>query len=379
VRILAVIHEYPPIGGGAGMVLDALSKELVKLGHEIDIVTALYQDLPEHETLDGVQIHRVPCGRRSQIAPSIAELLGYVRAAPKYALSLIARRDYDLIYGTCILPGGIVARKLHKATALPYILTTSGSDVPGHNPKKFGLAHRLMLPIWRRVVRDATAVTCQSEYLAGRIRSAFGGPVPNLQIIPNGIDTESIRPRPMEEREKRILAVGRIEEAKGYQYLIEAMVGLDTDYRLEIVGDGPYLETLKGLAERLNVPVVFHGWIDKSTGLLKELYETSSIFAHPSLAENFPTVVLEAMLAGLPIVATDDTGAREVAGEACVAVAMEDIEALSAVLARLCVDAQERQRLRNLGRERVENEFAWTKVAEDYLTAMECMTPGVLP
>lgn len=365
-RILAVIHEFPPIGGGAGMVLADLARELVKLGHEIDVVTAAHGSLPEREDIGGVLIHRIHCGRKRQIAPSVPELLGYVRQAPSHSLRMMRERDYDLIYGTCILPGGLVARKLHEVTGLPYMLTTSGSDVPGHNPRKFGLAHRLVRPVWRRVIRDAAVVTCQSEYLAGRIRAAYGGPLPNLHIVPNGIDTESIRPRPLEEREKRILAVGRIEEAKGYQYLIEAMAGLETDYRLEIVGDGPYLPVLRGLAARLGVPVVFHGWIDKGNGALKDLYETSSIFAHPSLAEAFGVVVLEAMLAGLPIVVAEGSGSAELVGEAGLKVPPANVGALHNALARLLRDPRLRTDLGEAARQNTEHLYAWRRVATRY-------------
>lgn len=375
-RILAVIHEYPPIGGGAGMVLADLSRELVRLGYEIDIVTAAWEGLPEREDVDGLRVHRIPCGRKRRIAPSIRELWGYVQAAPGYALSLMRNSDYGLIYGTCILPGGFVARELHRRTGLPYIVTTSGSDVPGHNPRKFGLAHRLTRPIWRRVIKDAAVVTCQSEYLAGRIRAAFGGPVPNLRIIPNGIDTESIRPRPVEEREKRILAVGRIEEAKGYQYLIQAMAGLDTDYRLEIVGDGPYLEKLRSMAVELGVPVTFHGWIDKSTGGLRELYETSAIFAHPSLAESFGLVVLEAMLAGLPAVVVRGGGAAELVGAASIQVPPADVRGLGDALSELIHDAAKRQELGSAARLSAESEFGWGQVAERFSAEMNRAASG---
>ncbi|NSW56903.1 MAG: glycosyltransferase family 4 protein [Armatimonadetes bacterium] len=352
------------------MVLADLARELVTLGHEIDVVTAAYGDLPEREHVGGVAIHRISCGRKSRIAPSVPELLGYVRRAPAHALGLMRARRYDLIYGTCILPGGLVARQLHQATGLPYMLTTSGSDVPGHNPRKFGLAHRLTRPLWRRIIRDAAAVTCQSEYLAERIRAAYGGPVQNLQIIPNGIDPESIRPRPLEAREKRILAVGRIEEAKGYQYLIEAMVGLDCDYRLEIVGDGPYLPVLRDLAERLGVPVVFHGWLDKSNGALRDLYETSSIFVHPSLAEAFGVVVLEAMLAGLPVVVADGTGSAELVGASGLKVPPASVGALHSALERLLHDPVMCSHLGKTARQSAEDMYAWRHVAQRYQDAM---------
>ena len=369
-KILAVVHEYPPIGGGAGMVLEALCGQLAHKGHEIDVVTAAFEGLPEREEHEGVCIHRIPSGRKRQIAPSVGELFGYVRQAAPCALEMLRRSEYDVIYGTCILPAGWVARSLHRQTGLPYALTTSGSDVPGHNPKKFGLLHRLMLPLWRRVVRDCAVLTCQSEYLAGRIRHAYGSQPPCLQVIPNGIDTGSMTPRPQGERTRRFLAVGRIEKAKGYQYLIQAMVGLDPDWALEIVGDGPYLPALKALARELGVPVTFHGWVDKAGGKLRELYETSSVFVHPSLAENFPTVVLEAMVAGLPLVTVEGTGASEVAGDAAVKVPACNAQSLKMTLERLCSEPQLREHLGRLAHTRVVEQFSWDRAAGEYAHAL---------
>ncbi|NSW58763.1 MAG: glycosyltransferase, partial [Armatimonadetes bacterium] len=142
-------------------------------------------------------------------------------------------------------------------------------------------------------------------------------------------------------------------------------------YRLEIVGDGPYLPVLRDLAERLGVPVVFHGWLDKSNGALRDLYETSSIFVHPSLAENFPTVVLEAMLAGLPIIAVEGTGAAELAGPGGMQVPPVDVDRLRSAVMALGSTPDQQHSIGLAGRRLAEEHFAWERVAQQYEAEMQ--------
>jgi hypothetical protein len=63
-RILTLNYEFPPLGGGASPVSYELSRELVSQGHAIDLVTMGFDGLPSHETVDGINVYRVPCLRK---------------------------------------------------------------------------------------------------------------------------------------------------------------------------------------------------------------------------------------------------------------------------------------------------------------------------
>ena len=103
---------------------------------------------------------------------------------------------------------------------------------------------------------------------------------------------------------------------KGIQHFFNAVEGLSLDYEIHIVGDGPYLDELKGMAKVLTTPIIFHGFLKNKSKEFVNLMESSRIFVFPSESENFPVVLLEAMDAGMGIITTKDTGCEEVVGNA---------------------------------------------------------------
>jgi glycosyltransferase involved in cell wall biosynthesis len=131
------------------------------------------------------------------------------------------------------------------------------------------------------------------------------------------------------------------------------------------------LNALKDLAEQLKLSVTFHGWLDNNSDELKSLFETSAIFALPSHAENFPLVLLEAMAAGMAIVTTDQTGCREVVGDAALLVPPGDHRAIRGALQRLAGDTGLRAQLGRKARARIEGLFSWPSVAQQYMSLFE--------
>ena len=156
-------------------------------------------------------------------------------------------------------------------------------------------------------------------------------------MIPNGIDCRKFSPN--EVKEDRILMVTRMFPRKGVQHFLRALAAVRTDYEVNIVGDGPYLEKLRALARELAVPAKFWGTLDNSSTQLKELYETSRIFVFPSEAENFPIVLLEAMTAGLAIITTENTGSEEVVGDTALLIEAGNATAIAQRLGELIADS----------------------------------------
>ena len=99
--------------------------------------------------------------------------------------------------------------------------------------------------------------------------------------------------------------VTRLHEFKGVQYMLEAASRLSLDLEVNIVADGPYRRTLEAQAARIGKPVRFWGWLDRNSPDMWHLYRESSVFVFPSEREGSPTVVQEAMSAGLAVVAAD--------------------------------------------------------------------------
>jgi glycosyltransferase involved in cell wall biosynthesis len=308
-----------------------------------------------------VRVHRIPSVRLRKSVCSAPELATYVASALPAAALLHGQRDYDVNHTHFILPDGVVAHALRRTTGLPYVLTAHGSDVPGYNPDRFQLWHRLLAPAWTRVVDGAAGIVCPSEHLAGLLRRRRAV---DIELIPNGFDP--CRFRPDRPRQNRILAVSRLFRRKGVQYVLEALRELPPGWELSVVGDGPYLPTLRSRAEELGVRVRFHGWLEHDSHELRDLYETSRIFVLPSEVENFPVVLLEAMGAGLAIVTTHSNGCAEAVGDAGVLVPPHDPESIRRAVRTLIESPERCRQLGRRGRLRLELHFSWTSVSARY-------------
>lgn len=363
-KILTLCNEFPPVGGGGAQVAAGLSRQLVRMGHQVDLVTMGFGKLPVESETDGVRVLRVPCGRRRAYYCAMSEAARYVAAASALLRRLLRTQRYNVIHAHFIFPDGFLAWRAHQASGLAYVITAHGSDVAGYNPHRFKLAHKLLAPLWRRVVEGASAVICPSGRLQDLVRRQSARA--KTLSVPNGIDAAVFR-APAEPRRDQILVVTRMLERKGIQYLIEAINGFRRDWEVHIVGDGPYLPALRAAAERQAASVKFWGWMDNASPELKRLYETSRIFVLPSEAENFPIVLLEAMASGLAIITTKDTGCAEVIGDAGLLIPARNAAAIKTALQQLTENPQRCQALGQAARRRLEEHFSWPVVARRYV------------
>lgn len=363
-RILTLNYEFPPIGGGGSPVSYELGRELVAQGHEVDVVTMGFDGLPAHQVVDGINVYRVPCLRKRREVCRTHEMGSFVLAALPKVARLTATRRYDVNHTHFIMPTGLLSRLIRTWSGLPFVVTAHGSDVPGYNPDRFGLEHRLLGPMWKWILRGADHIISPSRFLRELVdQRPHGRPV---SIIPNGFRHDRFRADLPKER--RILLVSRMVPRKGVQYLLRALPGLDLrGFEVDIVGDGPYLPTLRQMASELSLPVRFWGWLDNGSPELKDLYERSSIFAFTSDSENFPTVLLEAMAGGQAIVTCDGTGCPEVVGEDALLVPPRRPDRLAEALGRLVRDDELRARLGRRARARVEREFGWPGIARRHI------------
>jgi len=223
-------------------------------------------------------------------------------------------------------------------------------------------ANRLQHLLKRTTARATTAHVGVGERVAREIERRLGLRDGTALTIHNGVDDHTTQPASRTNAEPTIGAVGRLAPQKGFDVLLRALADIP-GARLVIVGDGPERAELEALAQRLGVAdrTSFVGWIDEPRSLLSSF----DVLALPSRNEGFPLTVLEALLAEVPVVATDVGSVREavVPGETGVLVEPEDVDALAAALRALLADPQERQRLGRRGRELVRARFTAAHMA----------------
>jgi glycosyltransferase involved in cell wall biosynthesis len=327
-RILCICYEYPPIGGGGATVCRQLNEAFVAAGHEVHLVTSGMRDLPRFNIENGVRVHRVPCLRRHRHYSTAIELATHILPTYIRARRLATEVNFDCIHCHFIVPSGFVAYWLAHSTGLPYFLTAHGSDVPGYNPDRFDRLHRIIRPVWQRILTNARCTVTSSIFLKRLINARI--PL-GIEIIPNSLDT--VVEQTTQKRD-RILIATRMVERKGVQDFIRAATGMQPPWEIYVVGDGPYLPEIKALAKQYSVPATFLGFVPRDE--LRQLYRSARVFVFPSHQENFPMVLLEAMAAECAIVTTSAPGCLEVVGDAALVYAPGDVEALRAALKKLC-------------------------------------------
>ena len=236
---------------------------------------------------------------------------------------LIAEHHIDTVWFGAAAPLGLLAQRARQAGASRVLASTHGHEVGWS-----------MLPVARSVLRrigdDSDVVTYVSRYTRARFASAFG-PQSALEHLPPGVDTDRFRPDPASRAELRaryrlgqrptVLCLSRLVPRTGQDMLIRALPAIRQRVdgaALVIAGGGPYLESLRRLADRYQVSehVTFTGGIPAAE--LPAYHAMADVFAMPCRTrgagldvEGLGIVFLEASATGVPVIAGRSGGAPE--------------------------------------------------------------------
>jgi glycosyltransferase involved in cell wall biosynthesis len=214
----------------------------------------------------------------------------------------------------------------------------------------------------------AHRIVANSNAAAARLRreSVRDGAI---RVIPNGVDLSVYRPRAGRSRLRRIVTVANLRPEKAHEILIEAVAALlkvCADVELFLVGGGPRLNDLKAVADRLGIAsrVHFLGHREDVAAILAD----SDLFALTSRSEAFPNSVMEAMAAGLPIVATKVDGVPELIEHQRngVLVAADDAGAVTAALRELIEHPGHAAALGLAARQTVESRFSFDRMVSSF-------------
>lgn len=300
-RILVLIHEFPPIGGGGGQVAKDLCKEMVKLGHQVILITAHLKGLPREEIVEGIRVIRQPSLRRAAYMADLVAMGAYIIFGLFPAWRLARVWKPDLIHVHFAVPAGALAWLVSRLTGIPYLLTVHLGDVPGGVPEKTENWFRWFYPLTPVIWRDAASVVAVSNFTRSLATPHY--PV-DVGVIPNGVDLEQLDPGRIDVGSPPvILFAGRFVVQKNPLRVIQTLAQLrHLPWRCIMIGDGP----LRGDVEQeicrcdLRDRIVLPGWIPPDQVI--EWLRKSDILFMPSRAEGLSVVGLQALSLGLAIV-----------------------------------------------------------------------------
>jgi glycosyltransferase involved in cell wall biosynthesis len=371
-NILIINYEFPPVGGGGGIATYYIARELCRKEYVVTVLTSHFKELRWRETVEGINVYRVPVLRKRRDYCSVLEMASFIFVSFPVLLYLLLKYRYDLIhifFGVPSGPLGYIARKLF---GIPYLIRMGGGDVPGFRPFQYKHLYTLLAPFFKILWKNAAFLVANSEGLRKMANSAF--PDFPIQVIPNGLDTRRFTNGQVRSPSDkvRILFVSRLILRKGLQFLIDAIPDIfdhaTYPFIIKVVGDGPDKEKLLQQIERLGVGENFRfcGYVDHEK--LPEYYLDADIFILPSLAEGMPNVVLEAMGSGLPIIATNVPGSEELIrnGENGFLVAPKDVKALAQTVSTLINEKALRDKMGKRGQE-IAQHYTWEFVVEQYI------------
>lgn len=314
-NILVFNYEYPPIGGGGGVICKDISEEIAAEGNNITVITSEFEGLKKNEVLNGVRLIRVPVFfRGKQNTASLPSMLSYVPAAISKAKKLLKSEKFDIINTHFAIPTGPAGNTISKKFNIPNILSIHGGDIfdPSKSlspHKTFGLKQTV-----KRMLLKADRVVAQSSDTKKNAANYYDVKR-NIDIIPLGIKPNIFSKKSKEElglskNKNTFVTVGRLVRRKNLEELIDifSKVSEKSDCELIIIGDGPENENLKKKINslRLQDKVKLVGRVSEE---LKFQYLCASdIYLSTAMHEGFGIVFLEAMECGLPVICYDRGG-----------------------------------------------------------------------
>jgi len=345
--------------------------------------------LPLQEMIEGVEIRRFTYAKErnetlayrgdmhKQVKKSIGKAFlfySFLRKWKRATKKLVQEINPDIVHAHWLIPGGYVTRKaLGKEP--PLFMSMHGTDV--FLIDKMRIAQRLA----KKAIHSAHNLHFVSEELRSIVERRYGDVGGRDFVLPMVFGLESFSRAASKPREtKRILFVGRLMEVKGVDVLIKAFSKFLendslSDYALDIVGDGPELDSLLHLArqEQIEEKIVFHG--SKQRNEIADFYANADLFVLPSKTtalgekEGLGLVVLEAMMSGVPVIGTDCGGIKETIehGKTGIIVAENDVDALHIVMVDLIKDVGKREQFSHHAHEKKKKKYS----SESLVTAMK--------
>ena len=349
---IGIVSPYSlTVPGGVQQQVLGLARSLRAKGHEVRVLGPCDGPPPDaFVTPLGNSLPTAVNGSIAPLAPDASAALRTIRALNDEAFDVVHVHEP-------LVPGPSLTALLVKMAPVVATFHSAGESAAYRTFSRQlkWVASRIDI----RVAVSKDAVELAQRYIGGE-----------YEVLFNGIELGDYSTPSTSPRENAIFFIGRHEERKGLSNLLEALAQLPPDVRLWIASDGPQTAELKirfGSDSRIE-------WLGRISDSEKiSRMSRASVFCAPSLhGESFGVVLLEAMAAGTPVVASNLDGYRNVATDDETALLVEtgNVASLASALARVLDDSQLAARLTANGREHAQR-FSMDTLADRYIEMYE--------
>jgi glycosyltransferase involved in cell wall biosynthesis len=395
-RIALLSYRSKPHSGGQGVYVRALSRELIELGHRVEVLSG--QPYPELDggvpltRLPSLDLYREPDPFRTPRPSEFRDWIDVAEWATMCTAGFPEPMTFSLRAARYLLPRAADFDVVHDNQSLGWgLLRLTRAGVPTvatvHHPIAIdrtlelaatrSLRRRITLRRWyaftgmqARVAARLDGVTTVSENSRRDIATHMGLSPAGVEVIPVGIDPAEFTPPPPDRPREpdSILVITSADVAlKGLVHLLEALAKLRTErpVRLTVVGSARPGGPAEAALDRLGLrdAVRFTGPVPEAE--LVELLQRAAVVAIPSLYEGFSLPAIEAMACATPLVTTDAGALPEVVGsQAGLRVKAGDVGELTAALQLVLGTPSLAEQLGRAGRRRVLDMFTWRATAE---------------
>ncbi|NEP72921.1 MAG: glycosyltransferase family 4 protein [Okeania sp. SIO2G4] len=376
-KILVLSWEFPPrIIGGIARHVAELYPEMVKLGHEVHLITVKSGEAPMYEIVEGIEVHRVPVGPSQNFFHWIANMN---EAMGRHGGKLIKEeKNFDIIHAHdwLVTDAAIALKHIFK---LPLIATIHATENGRHN----GIHNHSQQYInekEKELVYNAWRVIVCSKYMKLEVARTLDSPCDKIDIIYNGICAEkkpsrdefnavNFRRHFAEDREKIVYYLGRMTPEKGISVLIHAaprvIAEMGDRVKFIMIGGGKTDFWKKeiwhlGVSERFN----FTGFMSEEN--LDKFQAVADCAVFPSLYEPFGIVALESFAARVPVVVSDTGGLPEVVehGRTGIVTKVGNSISLAQGIVEVLRDSDYMQKLVSNAYQELEYKFCWGRIAK---------------
>jgi glycosyltransferase involved in cell wall biosynthesis len=373
-RVLMVVRKFYPQADGAERQAHRLAKQLIQRGIDVQVVTGWwFRGTPRQEVIGGVPVRRNFAFWEMFSIKGLRKFGAYTYMLALFWYLFRQRATYDIIhihtmnYHTFV--GVLAGRLLSKPVIVKVACSGDFGDIQLMKRNSMLPGTKQMLP----KLRECDCVVAINDQVEEKLL-ANGFHPEQIARIPNGIETQAFGVKRDYRLHDpiRLIFVGRLDAQKGVDMLLRGLQRIkrhwpDVRWELSILGEGELRQDLERLAEQLDVSTEarFCGKVEDVPARLGE----SDIFVLPSRAEGMSNALLEAMVSGLPCIATHIPGNLALIqdGRNGLLVMPNNPGELARAIEQVARDEQLRASLGRAARDAIEKSFALEMVADRYI------------